>query len=62
MRGLGERGRDQNAQHRIVGDGAEKDVRRRRLFSRCQRVDQNVQSQRDQAEADGNAAKRAGRL
>ena len=56
MRRPGERGSDQNAQHRILGNGGEDDARRRRLFGRGQRVDENVQGEQDQAKPDEDAA------
>ncbi len=45
MRRPGQRRRDEDAQHRIVGDGGEQRAHRRRLLGRRQRVEQDVQRQ-----------------
>ena len=60
MRRPGQRRGDDDAQHRIGGDGGEQRAHRRRLFGGRQRVEQDVQSEQRQAEADGDAAERLG--
>ena len=60
MRRPGQRRGDEDAQHRIVGDGAKQRPHRRRLFGRRQRVEQDVQRQQNKSEPDGDAAERAG--
>jgi hypothetical protein len=51
---------DDDAEHRIGGDGGEQRPHRRRLFGRRQGVKQDMQRQKRQAEPDGDAAERLG--
>ena len=60
MRRPGQRRRDDDAQHRIVGDGRKQRAHRRRLFGRRQRIEQDMQREQDQAEPDSDAADGAG--
>ena len=49
-------GRDHDAQHRIAGDGVEQRAHRRRVLGRRQRVEQDMQREQHQAEADRDAS------
>ena len=57
MRRPGQRSGDDDAQHRIIGDGSQQRPHRRRLFGRRQRVEQDMQRQQRQAEPDGDTAR-----
>ena len=49
-------GADENAEHGIAGDGIQDDADAGRVFGGCQRVEQDMQRQQHQAEADRDAA------
>ena len=56
MRGPGDAGRDHDAEHGIAGDRIHENADARRILGRCQRIQQDVQRQQHQAEADQDAA------
>jgi hypothetical protein len=47
---------DDDAEHRIAGDRIQDDVDAGRIFGGCERVEQDMQRQQHQAEADRDAA------